>query len=214
MTRELWTSEIAAQHDRRAVFRAMFPRLFGFDARFGLARRHASSCSGCARRSATRASRTMQIPLHLDRDRFRDRQPGRVLQRAARSTRSARASPCRSCSARGRSTAACISTATCPIRCRWAWRCAKAPSVIVAMGFESPYQEHISTAGRFAFQVSAILSQQPAEVAVLVPRARAPRRDHLDHSAVQAAHQAVRHREDSRTSSRKASAPPKSRFRT
>jgi len=30
--------------------------------------------------------------------------------------------------------------------------------VIVAMGFESPYQEHISTAGRFAFQVSAILS--------------------------------------------------------
>ena len=30
--------------------------------------------------------------------------------------------------------------------------------VIVAMGFESPYQEAISTAGRFAFQVSAILS--------------------------------------------------------
>src|SRR4029450_4354677 len=30
--------------------------------------------------------------------------------------------------------------------------------VIVAMGFDSPYQERISTAGRFAFQVSSILS--------------------------------------------------------
>ena len=30
--------------------------------------------------------------------------------------------------------------------------------VIVAMGFESPYQERITSAGRFAFQVSAILS--------------------------------------------------------
>ena len=39
--------------------------------------------------------------------------------------------------------------------------------------------------------------QQPAEVAVLVPRPRAPRRDHLDHSPVQSADPAVRHREDS-----------------
>jgi NTE family protein len=30
--------------------------------------------------------------------------------------------------------------------------------VIVAMGFESPFQEHVNSAGRFAFQVSAILS--------------------------------------------------------
>jgi NTE family protein len=30
--------------------------------------------------------------------------------------------------------------------------------IIVAMGFESPYQERVSSAGRFAFQVSAILS--------------------------------------------------------
>jgi len=30
--------------------------------------------------------------------------------------------------------------------------------IIVAMGFESPYQDRISSAGRFAFQVSSILS--------------------------------------------------------
>jgi NTE family protein len=30
--------------------------------------------------------------------------------------------------------------------------------IIVAMGFESPYQEHINSPGRFAFQVSSIVS--------------------------------------------------------
>jgi len=36
MTKQLWTSTITDQHNRRAWLKAAFPRLFGFDARFGL----------------------------------------------------------------------------------------------------------------------------------------------------------------------------------
>ena len=195
MTRVLWTSAIAAQHDRRAVFRAMFPKLLGFDARFGL---RDDRLIMQRLRTAFGDSRIedMQIPLHLTATDFATgNQAVFSSGRAIDAIRASIAVPFLFSPWPIDGRLYLDGYMSDPLPVGVAMR--EGAEVIVAMGFESPYQEHISTAGRFAFQVSAILSQQPAEVAVLVPRARAPRRDHLDHPAVQAAHKAVRHREDS-----------------
>lgn len=156
MTRVLWTSEIAAQHDRRAVFRAMFPRLLGFDARFGLRNdrlimQRLRTAYGDLRIEDT------QIPLHLTATDFATGNQA-VFSRgpAIDAIRASIAVPFLFSPWPIDGRLYLDGYMSDPLPVGVAIR--EGAGVIVAMGFESPYQETISTAGRFAFQVSAILS--------------------------------------------------------
>ncbi|HVF65307.1 MAG TPA: patatin-like phospholipase family protein [Casimicrobiaceae bacterium] len=156
MTRMLWTSSIAEQHDRMAVLRAMFPKLLGFTPRFGLRsdrlimeRLH--TAFGDAR------IEDMKIPLHLAATDFAT--GGQAVFSSGRALDAIRAS-----------IAVPFLFSPWPIGGKLyldgymsdplpvGVAIREGAGVIVAMGFESPYQEKVTTAGRFAFQVSAILS--------------------------------------------------------
>jgi NTE family protein len=145
MSRRLWTSEITARHSRRSLVRAMFPKLFGFDAEFGLrddrlVMERLGDAFGDAR------IEDMQIPLHLTATDFATGNMavfsrGRVVD-AIRA------------SIDGRLYLDGYMADPLPVGVA----IKEGADIIVAMGFESPYQERVSSAGRFAFQVSAILS--------------------------------------------------------
>jgi NTE family protein len=156
MTRVLWTSSIAAQHDRRAVFRAMFPKLLGFDARFGL---RDDRLIMQRLRTAFGDSRIedMKSPLHLTATDFQTGNQA-VFSRgpAVDAIRASIAVPFLFSPWPIAGRLYLDGYMSDPLPVGVAMR--EGAGVIVAMGFESPYQEHISTAGRFAFQVSAILS--------------------------------------------------------
>ena len=64
MTRHLWTSEITDRHDRLALVRAIFPRLFGFTARFGL-RDDRLIMARLREAFGDARIENMKIPLHL-----------------------------------------------------------------------------------------------------------------------------------------------------
>lgn len=156
MTRVLWTSSIAAQHDRRAVFRAMFPKLLGFDARFGL---RDDRLIMQRLRTAFGDSRIedMQIPLHLTATDFATgNQAVFSSGPAVDAIRASIAVPFLFSPWPIDGRLYLDGYMSDPLPVGVAIR--EGAEVIVAMGFESPYQEQISTAGRFAFQVSAILS--------------------------------------------------------
>jgi NTE family protein len=156
MTRELWTSSITDRHDRRAWLKAVFPRIFRFDARFGLRddtliMERLTAAFGDARIEA------MPTPLHLAATDFAT--GNQVVFSSGRAIDAIRAS-----------IAVPFLFSPWPIDGRLyidgymsdplpvGVAIREGANVIVAMGFDSPYQERISTAGRFAFQVSAILS--------------------------------------------------------
>jgi NTE family protein len=156
MTRELWTSSITERHNRRAWLKAAFPRLFGFDARFGLRddkliMERLYAAFGDMRIEA------MQTPLHLAATDFAT--GNQAIFSSGRAVDAIRAS-----------IAVPFLFSPWPIDGRLyidgymsdplpvGVAIREGADVIVAMGFDSPYQERISTAGRFAFQVSAILS--------------------------------------------------------
>jgi len=156
MTRVLWTSSIAGQHDRLAVLRAMFPKLLGFTARFGL---RDDRLIMQRLRTAFGDSRIedMQIPLHLAATDFATgNQAVFSSGRAIDAIRASIAVPFlfSPWSIDGRLYLDGYMSDPLPVGVA----IREGAEVIVAMGFESPYQEHITTAGRFAFQVSAILS--------------------------------------------------------
>ena len=168
----------------RACCRPLFPRLLRLrSARFGL-RDDQMIMERLHDAFGDSRIEDMQIPLHLTATDFANGNQAVFSQRAARSTRSARASPYRSCSARGRSTASCTSTATCRIRCRSAWRSGRRPGDR-RHGLREPLPGAHLEGGALRVPGERDPVEQPAEVAVRVPRACAPRRDHLDHSAVQ-----------------------------
>lgn len=156
MTRELWTSSITERHNRSAWLKAAFPRLFGFDARFGLRddklimeRLHAAF--GDQRIEA------MSTPLHLAATDFATgNQAVFSSGRAVDAIRASIAVPFLFSPWPIDGRLYIDGYMSDPLPVGVAIR--EGADVIVAMGFDSPYQERISNAGRFAFQVSAILS--------------------------------------------------------
>jgi len=183
MTRVLWTSEIAAQHDRMAWLRAAFPRMFGFNARFGLrsdrlVMQRLQAAFGDAR------IEDMKIPLHLAATDFATgNQAVFSSGRAVDAIRASIAVPFLFSPWQIDGRLYLDGYMSDPLPVGVAIR--EGAEVIVAMGFESPYQERVTTAGRFAFQVSAILSNNllksqyafhglahHAEVASIIPQFR------------------------------------------
>lgn len=156
MTRQLWTSTITERHDRRAWLKAAFPRLFGFDARFGLrddrlVMERLNAAFGDLRIEA------MKTPLHLTATDFMNGNQavfssGRVID----AIRASIAVPFLFSPWPIDGRLYIDGYMSDPLPVGVAMR--EGAEVIVAMGFDSPYQEHVSNAGRFAFQVSAILS--------------------------------------------------------
>ena len=156
VTARLWTAEIAQDRNRRALLQAAAPKLFGFDPAFGLRDDHTVMGRLDAAFGDMRIE-DMRIPLYLTATRFDD---------GAQAVFS-----------RGRLTDAIRASIAVPFLFS-PWKIDGAlymdgymsdplpvgvaikegAQIIVAMGFESPYQERITTVGRFAFQVSAILS--------------------------------------------------------
>ncbi|HVE48108.1 MAG TPA: patatin-like phospholipase family protein [Casimicrobiaceae bacterium] len=156
MTRVLWTSSIAEQHDRMAVLRAMFPKLFGFTSRFGLRNdrlimQRLHTAFGDAR------IEDMKIPLHLTATDFTTGEQAVFSRgRAIDAIRASIAVPFLFSPHLIDGKLYLDGYMTDPLPIGVAMR--EGAGVIVAMGFESPYQEKVSSVGRFAFQVSAILS--------------------------------------------------------
>ena len=156
MTRLLWTSTITERHDRRAWLKAAFPRLFGFDARFGLrddrlVMQRLNDAFGDMRIEA------MKTPLHLTATDFTNgNQAVFSSGRAVDAIRASIAVPFLFSPWPIDGRLYIDGYMSDPLPVGVAMR--EGAEVIVAMGFDSPYQEHVSNAGRFAFQVSAILS--------------------------------------------------------
>lgn len=156
MTKSLWTAEIAQDRNRRALLQAAAPKFFGFDPAFGLRDDHLvmkrlTDAYGDAR------IEDMKIPLFLTATRFDDGAQavfsrGRVVD----AIRASIAVPFLFSPWKIDGALYMDGYMSDPLPVGVAIK--EGAHVIVAMGFESPYQERITSAGRFAFQISAILS--------------------------------------------------------
>ena len=156
MTRALWTSTIARKHNRRALLRTAFPKLFGFDARFGLRDdrlvvQRLEAAFGDSR------IENMKIPLHLTATDFANGSQAVFSRgRAVDAIRASIAVPFLFSPWPIDGRLYLDGYMSDPLPVGVAMR--EGANIIVAMGFESPYQDDINSVGRFAFQVSAILS--------------------------------------------------------
>jgi NTE family protein len=156
LTRRLWTSEITARRDRRSLLRALLPGVLGFDASFGL---RDDTLVMQRLRSAFGAERIedMKIPLHLAATDFANGEQatfssGPVID----AIRASMALPFMFSPWRIGDRLYIDGYMSDPLPVGVAIK--EGADIIVAMGFESPYQERINSPGRFAFQVSSILS--------------------------------------------------------
>jgi NTE family protein len=156
MVTTVWTEKITAKKDRRALLAAMFPKLFGFNEAFGLRDdgeilRQLSNAFGDARIESTR------VPLFLTGTRFDDGslavfERGRIVD----AIRASVAMPFMFKPWKIDGKLYLDGYMSDPLPVGVAIR--EGANVIVAMGFDSPYQSSINSAARFAFQVSSILS--------------------------------------------------------
>ena len=156
LTGKLWTREVTASSDRSALLRMLFPRLLGFSERFGLKR----DALVRARLTAAFGEATFadcKIPLYVTATDFRTGEQvtistGRIVDAIRASIAIPFAfSPWE---IDGR---LCVDGfLSDPLPVGVAIR--EGAHVIVAMGFESPYQERITSASRFAFQLSSIMT--------------------------------------------------------
>ncbi len=156
LTRRLWTSEITARRNHRSLLRAMMPRVLGFDASFGL-RDDALIMERLQRAFGEERIEAMDIPLHLAATDFSNGEQavfssGLVIH----AIRASMALPFLFSPWRIGDRLYIDGYMSDPLPVGVAIR--EGADIIIAMGFESPYQERIDSPGRFAFQVSSILS--------------------------------------------------------
>jgi len=157
VTRRLWTREVSKGRNRRAMLQALAPRLMGFElAQFGLRDDSAllarlRECFGTAR------IEDMPIPLHVTATDFAN---GELVDLSSGSVADAiRASVALPFAfspwkVDGKMLIDGLLSDPMPVSVA----VKHGASVIVAAGFESPYQESVTSAGRFAFQLSSIMS--------------------------------------------------------
>jgi NTE family protein len=156
MSSRMWTREVTRDRHNRSLLRAMFPKLLGFDAEFGLrddrlVLQRLREAFGDAR------IEQMKIPLYLTATDFATgEQAVFSAGRAVDAIRASIAMPFVFSPWRIDGRLYVDGYMVDPLPVGVAIR--EGAGVIVAMGFESPYQDGISSAGRFAFQVSSILS--------------------------------------------------------
>jgi NTE family protein len=155
-TRRLWTRELTSRRVRWALMSVVLPRLFGFSREFGLR----DDRLIMARLKEAFGSMTLaetRVPLHITATDFQSGE--QVVISAGRVVDALRASiaipfvfkPWR------------IGDRLCidgfmsdPLPVGVAVR--EGADVVIAVGFESPYQEEVNSPGRFAFQLSSIMT--------------------------------------------------------
>lgn len=156
ITRRLWTKELTSRSDRRALAALAFPRLFGFDSRFGM-RDDRLIAQRLADAYGEQRIEGGRVPLFITATDFATGEQvtaskGRVVD----AIRASIAIPFvfrpwpigeRLCVDGFLSDPMPVGVA---IR--------EGADIVVAVGFESPYQERVTSAGRFAFQVSSIMT--------------------------------------------------------
>lgn len=157
MARALWTREVTSQRDNGAMLRALAPKLFGFDAeRFGLRGdrlivQRLRAAFGDAR------IEDMKVPLHLTATDFSN---GELVALSSGSLvdaiRASIALPFAFAPKRidGRLLVDGFLADPMPVSVA----IKHGAGVILAVGFESPFQSDVRSAGRFAFQLSSIMS--------------------------------------------------------
>ncbi len=154
LTLRLWTREVTQRPNRRAILQALLPRVFGFDARFGL--RDDRLVNARLREAfGEKTFADAQIPLYLCATDFETGEQAALHQGGlVDALRASIAIPfiLAPWEVDGRLLIdGCLSD---PLPVGVAMR--EGARVIVAIGFESPYQSQINSPARFAFQVSSI----------------------------------------------------------
>jgi NTE family protein len=154
--KRLWTREITSRPNRRGVASLLFPRLLGFDARFGL-RHDGAILDRLNDAFGDRRIEDLPVPLHIAATDFATGNQhvfsrGRIVD----AVRASLAIPFVFAPWKIDGRLYADGYLSDPLPVGVAIR--EGAHVIVAMGFEAPYQEHIHTGARFAFQVSSILS--------------------------------------------------------
>jgi NTE family protein len=157
MTRRLWTREISQGRNRRALLQALAPRWMRFRAeQFGL-RDDSLLLARLKEAFGTTRIEEMQIPLHITATDFSN---GELVDLSSGSVvdaiRASAALPFAFAPWKVDGKLLIDGILADPMPVSVAVK--HGASVIVAVGFESPYQESITSAGRFAFQLSSIMS--------------------------------------------------------
>jgi NTE family protein len=156
MASRLWTKELTSRPDRRALARAAFPRLLGFDANWGL-RDDRAVMRRLAETFGDRGFADARVPLFITATDFENGE--QVVLREGRLVDAIRASIAIPFAFRphrvdGRLLIDGFMSDPLPVGVA----IREGANVIVAVGFESPYQSRVSSAGRFAFQLSSIMT--------------------------------------------------------
>jgi NTE family protein len=156
MATQLWTRELTQRPDRMALLRAAFPRLFGFDARWGL-RDDALIMRRLEEVFGDRTFADATVPLFITATDFANGE--QVVLRSGRLVDAIRASIAIPFAFRphpvdGRLLVDGFLSDPLPVGVA----IREGADVIVAVGFESPYQTRVTSAGRFAFQLSSIMT--------------------------------------------------------
>jgi NTE family protein len=157
MTQQMWTREISQGRNRRALLQALAPRWLKFKAEhFGL---RDDRLLMARLREAYGASQIedMKIPLHITATDFSN---GELVDISSGSVvdaiRASAALPFAFSPWKIDGKLLVDGFLSDPMPVSVAVK--HGASVIVAVGFESPYQESVTSAGRFAFQLSSIMS--------------------------------------------------------
>ncbi len=155
-TRELWTRDITRRRNTRALLRAILPQVFGFDERFGLVddRRVLQRLRAGLGEARIEDAR---IPLHLTATDFHTGE--QVVFSSGSLVEAIRASiaiPYIFEPWRIGDRVLVDGFLSDPMPIGVAIR--EGADVIITMGFESPYQTRVTSALRFAFQLSSITS--------------------------------------------------------
>ena len=154
LTRDLWTKEVTKERNTRGILAAIFPRLLGFDGRFGMVRDRAMG-KALARPFGGRTFAEATIPLHIVATDLETGQ--RVVLSEGSIFDAVRASVAipyvwRPWEVNGRWLMdGCMSD---PLPVDVAMQ--EGADVILAMGFESPFPRRVKSATRYAFQVNSI----------------------------------------------------------
>jgi len=154
LTRELWTKDVTMERDTRGILAAIFPKLLGFDGKFGMVHDRAMG-KALAGPFGGRTFEEAKIPLHVVTT---DLETGAKVVLSSGSifdaVRASIAIPYvwRPWQVGGRWLLdGCMSD---PLPVDVAIR--EGGHVILAMGFESPFPRRVKSATRYAFQVNSI----------------------------------------------------------
>lgn len=156
MTKALWTREVTAAPDRRALMRLVLPKLLGFTERFGL-KKDTLINARFAEAFGDKTFADCKIPLFITATDFRTGEQVTISEgRIADAIRASVAVPFAFSPWEVNGRLCVDGFLSDPLPVGVAIR--EGGHVIIAMGFESPNQERITSGGRFAFQLSTIMT--------------------------------------------------------